>query len=332
MACTRESEKHEVCVWLAWCFEHCLKHEQDHVRTELKHCAASTPGCKFVCHKKSKDFLRWVENRKRSMLLIVTAFHRASRWAGKQGAGEEILVTLGFSLAATRTFIARHKQTVQEQLKHEVLPSCPLADLETRTSCSFSKSRMHMNCDFDFFCLMMHNWRNWRKMRLQPDRLEAFDLVERRTEEVAEKVQALDSDMENARSRSASPPRVAMRLRPEENPDLTLAGKGHAASRVEKPPSRIASPNFEGTGWARALPRRPYSAGSSRGADTPQLQQLREQLANLAGLPLALQKKLQASPGQSVFPSRPPSAGAAIALCRPQRPSSGLRARPLSAK
>jgi len=168
--------------------------------------------------------------------------------------------------------------------------------------------------------------------RIMEDRLEAFDLVERRTEEVAEKVQALDSDMENARSRSASPPRVAMRLRPEENPDLTLAGKGHAASRVEKPPSRIASPNFEGTGWARALPRRPYSAGSSRGADTPQLQQLREQLANLAGLPLALQKKLQASPGQSVFPSRPPSAGDAIALCRPQRPSSGLRARPLSAK
>ena len=149
-----KAKKRESGVWLVWCYEHCLQQEQDSVRKELKQLAASTPKCKFVCHKKSKDFLRWQEGRERSTLLIAdwrevkpimegvrrsdsqsfslcvvtqteTAFNRASRWADEQGTGEDIVVTLGLSLQATRGFIARNTQKVHEP-SHEDVPLIPV--------------------------------------------------------------------------------------------------------------------------------------------------------------------------------------------------------------
>jgi len=163
MALARKPAKQEIRVWLVWCFEHCLKHEQCDVRKELKQCAASTPGCKFVCHKKSMDFLRWLEDREGSTLLIADwreakpilvelsknskrhnlhlyvvartekIFHRASCWAGEQSTGGQIMVTLGFSVEATKKFITRHTE-MDEELP--VMP--PLQTTSMDTCCLLS--------------------------------------------------------------------------------------------------------------------------------------------------------------------------------------------------
>ena len=129
------------------------------MRKELKQCAASTPGCKFVCHKKSMDFLRWLEDREGSTLLIADwreakpilvelsknskrhnlhlyvvartekIFHRASCWAGEQSTGGQIMVTLGFSVEATKKFITRHTE-MDEELP--VMPPLQTTSMDTR--------------------------------------------------------------------------------------------------------------------------------------------------------------------------------------------------------
>ncbi|CAJ1389390.1 unnamed protein product [Effrenium voratum] len=173
--------------------------------------------------------------------------------------------------------------------------------------------------------------------RIMEDRLEAFDVLERRTEDMAEQLQALaPRDCHGARSRSPSPGRA---MRPgEAHADIKLEGK-RSIPQAEGP-AHISSPNFEGTGWVKALPRRPYSAGAVRGDTPSQLQQLREKMLQaVPGLPPELQKQLQAAVAPSgpspsgVFPTRPPYAGAAIALCRPgSARRQGPGRRPMSAR
>jgi len=159
--------------------------------------------------------------------------------------------------------------------------------------------------------------------RIMEDRLEAFDVVERRTKDMAEQLEAMaprdSSPPRGTRSRSSSP--GWRTFRPGEHPDLTLNGKGSPAKAVEIP--QISSPHFEGSGWAKAPPRRPYSAGAVRGEVPSQLQQLREKLLQaVPALPAELQKQLQANTGadQTVF-SCVPRPGA----MNLSRPGSGRR-------
>jgi len=179
--------------------------------------------------------------------------------------------------------------------------------------------------------------------RIMEDRLEAFDVLERRTEDLAQHLEGKGprepSPPRGARSRSSSPGWRAVRA--GEHPDLTLTGKG-SSPKSAQPPGYISSPNFAGTGFAKVPPRRPYSAGAIRGDAPSQLQQLREKILQaVPALPPELQKQLEAAnmkhaAGNGVFP-RPPSAGApagaALAICRPGGSRSGpAMRRPVSAR
>lgn len=142
--------------------------------------------------------------------------------------------------------------------------------------------------------------------RIMEDRLEAFDQVERRTEDLAQQMQVAQAPQEAPRSRSSSPQHAWRALRPQE-PGLRLDGKA----------SYVASPFFQGTGWAKAPPRRPYSAGAVRADQPTQLQQLREKLLQAApALPPELRKQLQQAEKQGVFP-KPTRRGATVSLCSP---------------
>ncbi|CAE7450267.1 unnamed protein product [Symbiodinium microadriaticum] len=128
--------------WLVWCFEHCLKPEQAVVRKELA-ALATRFGCKFVWHKKSMSFLRWLESRKGSILLVAdwreakpiteeiskqnkghdlrmcvvaqtaTILRRASFWARTQNGCAEVMVTPGFLRHKVEELIASRVQAVQ---------------------------------------------------------------------------------------------------------------------------------------------------------------------------------------------------------------------------
>ncbi|CAL1130608.1 unnamed protein product [Cladocopium goreaui] len=176
--------------------------------------------------------------------------------------------------------------------------------------------------------------------RIMEDRLEAFDVLERRTEDLAQHLEGKGprdpSPPRGARSRSSSPGWRALR---SEHPDLTLTGKG-SSPKAAQPPGYISSPNFAGTGFAKVPPRRPYSAGAIRGDAPSPLQQLREKILQaVPALPPELQKQLEAAnksaTGNGVFP-RPPAAGApagaAFAICRPGSRSGPAMRRPVSAR
>ena len=124
-----------------WCFEHCLKPEQAAVRKELA-ALATRFGC-FVWHKKSMSFLRWLESRKGSILLVAdwreakpiteeiskqdkghdlrmcvvaqtaTILRRASFWARAQNGCAEIMVTPGFLRHKVEELIASYVQAMQ---------------------------------------------------------------------------------------------------------------------------------------------------------------------------------------------------------------------------
>lgn len=175
--------------------------------------------------------------------------------------------------------------------------------------------------------------------RIMEDRLEAFDVLERRTEDLAQHLEGKGpmprdpSPPRGARSRSSSPGWRAVRA--GEHPDLTLTGKG--SSPAAQPPGHISSPNFAGTGFAKVPPRRPYSAGAIQGDAPSQLQQLREKILQaVPALPPELQKQLEAAnksaASNGVFPCRPPAAGAAFAICRPGSRSGPAMRRPVSAR
>ncbi|CAE7948251.1 unnamed protein product [Symbiodinium sp. KB8] len=134
--------------WLVWCFEHCLKPEQAVVRKELA-ALATRFGCKFVWHKKSMSFLRWLEGRKGSILLVAdwreakpiteeiskqnkghdlrmcvvaqtaTILRRASFWARTQNGCAEIMVTPGFLRHKVEELIASYVQAVQAKRNTE---------------------------------------------------------------------------------------------------------------------------------------------------------------------------------------------------------------------
>ena len=182
-----------------------------------------------------------------------------------------------------------------QQAPEEERPS-PTASVEA-VSMAVSKVRMAQTMDQ---LQDLAQWRNeitlemdrlQRLGRIMEDRLEAFDQVERRTEDLAQQMQVAQAPAELPRSRSASPPHAWRPLRPQ-SPNLRLDGK-----------ASIASPFFQGTGWAKAPPRRPYSAGAVRAEAPTQLQQLREKLLQAApALPPELRKQLQQAEKQGVFP------------------------------
>eukprot|EP00435_Cladocopium_sp_Y103_P073264 s92_g43.t1 len=150
----------------------------------------------------------------------------------------------------------------------------------------------------------------WRRVeKPMADRLEAFDVLERRTEDLAQHLEALGSPVG---------PLIQQLL------------------DEAQPPGHISSPNFAGaasTGFAKVPPRRPYSAGAIQGDAPSQLQQLREKILQaVPALPPELQKQLEAAnksaASNGVFPCRPPAAGAAFAICRPGSRSGPAMRRP----
>ncbi|CAE7204903.1 unnamed protein product [Symbiodinium sp. CCMP2456] len=148
--------------WLVWCFEHCLKPEQAVVRKELA-ALATRFGCKLVWHKKSMSFLRWLEGRKGSILLVAdwreakpiteeiskqnrghdlrlcvvaqtaTILRRASFWARAQNGCAEIMVTPGFLRHKVEELIASYVQVVQaKRIAEPAMRTC--AEITVRST------------------------------------------------------------------------------------------------------------------------------------------------------------------------------------------------------
>ncbi|CAE7221751.1 unnamed protein product, partial [Symbiodinium microadriaticum] len=122
---------------VVWCFEHCMKSQQERLRTELKQ-AATMFGCSFTCHKKSMGFLSWLEGREGRILLLADwreakpimeelgrrqgrhdiivcvvgqsdkMFRRAVDWATKQISEIDIIVSSSFSRQNIEDLVARH--------------------------------------------------------------------------------------------------------------------------------------------------------------------------------------------------------------------------------
>lgn len=136
--------------------------------------------------------------------------------------------------------------------------------------------------------------------RIVDDKVEAFDVVENRMEELWDQVRGLENNgpmLENNDPQGRACGRAAQR-----SPSPKQAS-GAWWNRVLKPDEHFASPNFDGTGWAKSPPRRPYSAGAACNADKPQ--------------------QPQSQPPQSAQklpPGRPYSAGAACGAEKPQQP------------
>ncbi|CAE7229551.1 unnamed protein product [Symbiodinium sp. CCMP2456] len=158
MACKSGSAE---ATWFVWCFEHCLKPEQAVVRKELA-ALATKFGCKLVCHKKSMSFLRWLEGRKGSTLLVAdwreakpimeevskqkghdlrmcvvaqtaTILRRASFWARAQNGCAEIMVTPGFLRHKVEEWIARYVQVVQaKRITEPAMRTC--AEIPVRST------------------------------------------------------------------------------------------------------------------------------------------------------------------------------------------------------
>lgn len=147
----------------------------------------------------------------------------------------------------------------------------------------------------------------FRLGRIFDDKVEAFDVIEHRMEQLWDQVQGLENNDPQLRNghdsagpggrdaqRSPSPKQASGAwwnrvLRPDEE---TCMGKSH-----------FASPNFDGTGWAKSPPRRPYSAGAACNADKPQQPQSQP--------PQSAQK---------LAPRRPYSAGAVRSAEKPPQP------------
>ncbi|CAE7687876.1 unnamed protein product [Symbiodinium sp. CCMP2456] len=130
---------------VVWCFEHCMKSQQERLRTELKQ-AATVFGCSFTCHKKSMGFLSWLEGREGRILLLADwreakpimeelgrrqgrhdiivcvvgqsdkMFRRAVDWATKQVSEIDIIVSSSFSRQNIEDLVARHwERSSQDQ-------------------------------------------------------------------------------------------------------------------------------------------------------------------------------------------------------------------------
>ena len=54
---------------LVWCFEHCLKPEQDELRVQMQNLAEMF-GFNFVCFKKYMGFQSWLQGRTGTVLLV----------------------------------------------------------------------------------------------------------------------------------------------------------------------------------------------------------------------------------------------------------------------
>eukprot|EP00931_Biecheleriopsis_adriatica_P099669 TRINITY_DN7433_c0_g1_i6.p1 TRINITY_DN7433_c0_g1~~TRINITY_DN7433_c0_g1_i6.p1 ORF type:complete len:657 (+),score=126.17 TRINITY_DN7433_c0_g1_i6:45-2015(+) len=161
--------------------------------------------------------------------------------------------------------------------------------------------------------------------RILDDKVESFDTMERRTEQLFIQVQDLGSALETLSNTNAGQPRPgealharAMNTTPhlscsssadESDGTLMLQGTGTGFRSLQ------ASPAFEGTGWAKSPPRRPQSAGCARDRHSVDLQRVQQLLE--------VQVKQVPQETGPVFPSAP--AGAALSACSVLRSTSKPR-------
>ncbi|CAE7825026.1 tef3 [Symbiodinium sp. CCMP2592] len=67
---TSESEVSAEAATLVWCYEGCMKSEQQNQRAELQNIAGSC-GCRCSFYKKAIGFLRWMERKARGAIILI---------------------------------------------------------------------------------------------------------------------------------------------------------------------------------------------------------------------------------------------------------------------